>query len=278
MGNDTQSSEWKMFIFSTKERGIRVQQKLIDLLFQASLVFIMFPLVGSEQDHKKISGIHASNNRGHNIKHMKMNPRLEFEIKLHGFLLWSSMAFLMPLGIVAIRFSNRQRNQRRLRITFYVHAILQKAAVLIATAGAIMSIKNFNNSFNNNHQRLGLALYGVVWLQVIVGIFRPQRGSRTRSMWFFAHWIIGTAMSLLGVINVYLGLQAYQEKTSRSITTWNILFTVQISLIVFFYLVQEKWDYIRKQGVALGNELLDLDPSLQEIGSDNKKGFKAESV
>ncbi|XP_057723204.1 cytochrome b561 domain-containing protein At4g18260-like [Arachis stenosperma] len=221
MGNDTQSSEWKMFIFSTKERGIRVQQKLIDLLFQASLVFIMFPLVGSEQDHKKIRGIHASNNRGHNIK---------------------------------------------------------KAAVLIATAGAIMSIKNFNNSFNNNHQRLGLALYGAVWLQVIVGIFRPQRGSRTRSMWFFAHWIIGTAMSLLGVINVYLGLQAYQEKTSRSITTWNILFTVQISLIVFFYLVQEKWDYIRKQGVALGNELLDLDPSLQEIGSDNKKGFKAESV
>ncbi|MED6218981.1 hypothetical protein PIB30_031535 [Stylosanthes scabra] len=238
-----------MFIFSTKVRRIRVQQKLIAFLFQASLVFFLFPLVGSEQDHKKIRGIHASN-KSHNIKHMKMNPKLEFEIKLHGFLLWGSMAFLMPLGILAIRFSNRQRSQRRLRITFYVHAVLQKAAVLIATAGAIMSIKNFNNSFNNNHQRLGLALYGVVWLQVIAGIFRPQRGSRARSMWFFGHWIIGTAMSLLGVINVYLGLQAYQEKTRRSITTWNILFTVQISLIVFFYLVQEKWDYIRNQEVA----------------------------
>jgi hypothetical protein len=48
-------------------------------------------------------------------------------------------------------------------------------AVLLATAGAIMSIKNFNNLFNNNHQRLGVALYGVIWLQVLVGIFRPQR-------------------------------------------------------------------------------------------------------
>ncbi|KAH1230075.1 Mediator of RNA polymerase II transcription subunit 33A [Glycine max] len=32
----------------------------------------------------------------------------------------------------------------------------------IATAGAIMSIKNFNNLFNNSHQRLGAALYGVI--------------------------------------------------------------------------------------------------------------------
>lgn len=51
----------------------------------------------------------------------------------------------------------------------------QVVAVLLATAGAIMSIKNFNNLFNNNHQRLGVALYGVIWLQVLVGIFRPQR-------------------------------------------------------------------------------------------------------
>ncbi|MED6149544.1 hypothetical protein PIB30_063551 [Stylosanthes scabra] len=263
MGNDTQSSEWKMFIFSTKERRIRVQPKLIiAFLFHASLVFFLFPLVGSEQDHKKIRGIHASNKSHNNIKHMKMNPRIEFEIKLHGFLLWGSMAFLMPLER---RVYNKACEENK------------KVAVLIATAGAIMSIKNFNNSFNNNHQRLGLALYGVVWLQVIAGIFRPQRGSRARRMWFFGHWIIGTAMSLLGVINVYLGLQAYQEKTSRSITTWNMLFTAQISLIVFFYLVQEKWDYLRNQGVASGNnELLDL--SLQEIGSENKEEFKAESV
>lgn len=38
-----------------------------------------------------------------------------------------------------------------------------------------MSIKNFNNSFNNYHQRIGVGLYGIIWLQALVGFIRPQR-------------------------------------------------------------------------------------------------------
>ncbi|XP_020230530.1 cytochrome b561 domain-containing protein At2g30890 [Cajanus cajan] len=243
-----------------------VQQKLISFLFNASLVFIMFPLVSSSQEHHSRT---KENNR------IKMTPRLQFEITLHGFLLWASMGFLMPVGILAIRLSNREDNPRRHRIVFYVHAILQMIAVLLATAGAIMSIKNFNNLFNNSHQRLGVALYGVIWLQVLLGIFRPQRGTK-RSVWFFAHWILGTVVSFLGVLNVYLGLGAYHQKTSKSIKIWNILFTLQISVIVFFYLFQEKWVYIQNQGVALGNEM--MTNSCQESRPDEKeKVFKGDT-
>ncbi|KAF1876697.1 hypothetical protein Lal_00031509 [Lupinus albus] len=149
-------------------------------------------------------------------------------------------------------------------------------AVLLTTTGAIMSIKNFNNLFNNNHQRLGVALYGIIWLQVLVGIFRPQRGSKRRSLWFFAHWMLGIAVSILGILNVYIGLEAYKQKTSKDIRIWNILFTIQISLVVFFYLFQEKWVYIQNQGVNLGNEL--MNPTCQEICVDNKeKVLKTES-
>ncbi|KAK7276749.1 hypothetical protein RIF29_17895 [Crotalaria pallida] len=256
---------WPVFMSSTKQgRRMGVHQKLIAFLFQASLTFIMFPLVStSHHEHKQVKGIHSIN-KDSNIK---MNPRLQFEITLHGFVLWASMGFLMPVGILAIRLSNREGNRRRLRIIFYVHAILQKIAVLLATTGAIMSIKNFNNSFNNTHQRLGVALYGTIWLQVLFGIFRPQRGSKRRSLWFFAHWINGIAVSLLGVLNVYIGLQAYHAKTSKSITTWNILFTIQISLVVIFYLFQEKWVYIQNQGVE----------TCQEIHSDdNEVALKAD--
>ena len=56
---------------------------------------------------------------------MKMSPRLLFEITVHGFLLWASMGFLMPVGILAIRLANREENPKRLRIVFYVHAILE---------------------------------------------------------------------------------------------------------------------------------------------------------
>uniref|UniRef100_K7L9Z4 Cytochrome b561 domain-containing protein n=1 Tax=Glycine max TaxID=3847 RepID=K7L9Z4_SOYBN len=242
-----------------------VQQKFIAFLFLASFVSIIFPLVRSSQEHHQIT---SSPSKTIDSNHIKVSPGLQFQITLHGFLLWASMGFLMPVGILAIRLSNREKNPKRHRILFYVHSILQMIAVLLATAGAIMSIKNFNNLFNNSHQRLGVALYGVIWLQVLLGIFRPQRGSK-RSVWFFAHWILGTAVTFLGVLNVYLGLGAYHQKTSKGIKIWNILFTVQISLIVFFYLFQEKWVYIQNQGVVLGNEI--KTPSCNEGDPDEKE-------
>lgn len=84
--------------------------------------------------------------------------------------------------------------------------------------------------------------------------FVPCRGSKGRSVWFFVHWMLGTTVSLLGVLNIYTGLQAYHEKTSRSIRLWTILFTTEMSFIAFFYLLQDKWVYTKKQGVILGDE------------------------
>ena len=54
-----------------------------------------------------------------------------FEITLHGFLLWASMGFLMPVGILAIRMSNREECGRRLKILFYVHAVSQASSSLL---------------------------------------------------------------------------------------------------------------------------------------------------
>ena len=67
-------------------------------------------------------------NKGEDIEnslYVKMSPGLQFQITLHGFLLWASMGFLMPVGILAIRLSNREKNPKRHRILFYVHSILQ---------------------------------------------------------------------------------------------------------------------------------------------------------
>ncbi|KAK8650885.1 hypothetical protein V6N13_140506 [Hibiscus sabdariffa] len=120
--------------------------------------------------------------------------------------------------------------------------------------GAVMSIKNFNNAFNNHHQRLGVALYGIIWLQALTGVVRPWRGCKGRSAWFLAHWLLGSAVCILGVISIYTGLGAYHEKTSRSTKVWAIAFTAEMSVIVFIYLFQDKWVHIQKQGVILGHE------------------------
>ncbi|XP_027063524.1 cytochrome b561 domain-containing protein At4g18260-like [Coffea eugenioides] len=233
-------------------------------------VLTQLPLVVcSSIVHIKTGNTHSS---GKNKT--QMTAKLSSEIAIHGFLLWASMGFLVPVGILVMRKSNREECGRRLKILLYIHGVLQILSVLLLTAGAIMSFINFENAFNNDHQRLGLALYGLVWLQMLVGIIRPHRGSNARSGWFFVHWLLGTAVSVLGIINIYTGLQAYGKKTSRSARIWTILFTVEICLIALLYLFQEKWEYIQKQGVILGNE--PVQPTEQEISPTYKQKETAE--
>ncbi|XP_077250985.1 cytochrome b561 domain-containing protein At2g30890-like [Tasmannia lanceolata] len=225
--------------------------RLIFLIISATFVILaILPFVESSPEPEKPVGSHKSNKH---IVH-KLSPQLSFQITLHGFFLWASIGFLMPVGILIIRMSNREECGKRLKVLFYSHVILQLASVLLATAGAVMSIKNFDNSFNNTHQRIGLALYAIIWLQPLIGFCRPQRGSKRRSIWYFVHWILGTGVSILGIINIYTGLHAYHTKTSKSVRLWSILFSAEISLIAFLYLFQDRWEYMQKQGVILGDE------------------------
>ncbi|KAL0328335.1 UNVERIFIED_CONTAM: cytochrome domain-containing protein [Sesamum calycinum] len=90
-----------------------------------------------------------------------------------------------------------------------------------------------------------------------------HRGSKGRSIWFVLHWLVGISVSLLGVINIYTGLQAYHHRTSKNVRVWTIIFTLQISLILLFYILQEKWNYIQKQGAVLGNK--PVQPTDQEM-------------
>ncbi|XP_022876804.1 cytochrome b561 domain-containing protein At4g18260-like [Olea europaea var. sylvestris] len=139
-------------------------------------------------------------------------------------------------------------------------------AVLLATVGAVLSMKYLDNSFNNLHQRIGIALYSGIWLQVLTGILRPHRERKGRSIWYIFHWLQGITVSFLGVINIYTGLQAYHGKTSKSVRIWTIIFTAKISAMIFLYLLQEKKNYMQKHGV-----ILDVQPNDQELSPRNKQ-------
>lgn len=68
----------------------------------------------------------------------------------------------------------------------------------------------------------------------------------------------------MGIINIYTGLEAYHKKTLESTRLWTIIFTAQVSFITFFYLFQDKKEYIQQQGVILGN-LEAVTPGQQNI-------------
>ncbi|KAJ9558102.1 hypothetical protein OSB04_012716 [Centaurea solstitialis] len=231
-------------------------EKLVLSVMPASfLVFDLLPFVASSSNENHIIIPHKYFKQDSHQHHKVISPRMLFEIKLHGILLWASMGFLMPLGVLLIRMFNKEEcSPRRLKTVIYFHAILQILAVLLAFAGAILSIMSFENSFNNTHQRIGLALYAAILLQTLIGLRRPKRGTKGRTIWYVFHWIFGTSITLVGIFNTYTGLKAYHKRTSMSSRVWSILFTAEISFMAFFYLFQEKWDYMQKQGGVTANE------------------------
>ncbi|KAI3990010.1 hypothetical protein MKX01_003713 [Papaver californicum] len=233
---------------------MQVPWKLVLFTISANILvlLLLIPFVHSSSNPSELVKDRILNSNKQSVE--KMNPKLSFEITVHGFVLWVSMGFLMPLGLLIIRMSNTEICGRRLKLLFYLHVTLQILSVLLVTVAAVMSIKNFENIFNNQHRRIGVALYAFIWVQAFIGFRRPQKGIKGRSKWFFIHWGLGTGITLLGVINIYTGLQAYHEKTSRSIRLWSILFTIEVCLITFLYLFQDKWNYIQKQEVVLRAE------------------------
>ncbi|XP_072968193.1 cytochrome b561 domain-containing protein At2g30890-like [Typha angustifolia] len=216
--------------------------------------FLVLVLLTLSVDASKKSSKSTQSHWTNQPKPLKLTPQLSFQLKVHAFLLWASIGFLMPVGVLVIRMSNNVRCGKSLRILFYSHLILQIVAVILATAGAVLSIKNFENSFNNTHQRIGLTLYGFIWLQPLIGFLRPNRGVQLRSIWYSVHWILGTGICIVGISNIYIGLHTYHERTTRSVKLWTLLFTVEVSIIAFIYLLQDRWSYMIKQGVTLGDE------------------------
>ncbi|KAF3777844.1 Cytochrome b561 domain-containing protein [Nymphaea thermarum] len=201
----------------------------------------------------------------------KIDPQLQFQMEVHGFLLWASVGLLTPVGVVLMRLSHRVDCRKRLKILFYLHAVLEIISVLLATVGAIMALKNFENKFNNTHQKIGLAIYALIWLQPFIGLCRPHRGIKGRSSWYFLHWLLGTGVSLLGFLNIYIGLYAYHNRTSNNVTVWVILLTAEVSFLSFLYLLQDKWDYLQKQRSFLGAEE-PIRPTHQVSSLANKMG------
>jgi hypothetical protein len=62
---------------------------------------------------------------------MQMNPKLSWQIKLHALLLWGSVGFLMPLGILVIRFASSCTCGKNFRIMFCLHVVLQVTKLTI---------------------------------------------------------------------------------------------------------------------------------------------------
>ncbi|CAL9135158.1 unnamed protein product [Musa textilis] len=223
----------------------------IVMVLGSSMAASLLPSLGSSRETPRLVQTH----RISQPNPLQLTPALSFQIGVHAFLLWASVGFLMPVGIIIIRMSHRVECNKRLKVLFYAHLIVQITAILLATAAAVLSLINFENSFDNTHQRIGLAVYAFIWIQPVIAFFRPHRGIKMRSAWYLVHWLLGTGVCVLGIANVYVGLHAFHERTSRSVRPWAVLFTTEVSIFAFVYLIQGRWDHMMKEGAILDEQV-----------------------
>lgn len=133
-------------------------QKMVSFTFLAGLIILILLLpsvCSSSHEHGSMSNVHSSQKQKiHEVMYLhsiifqcnsnmwtfkelylesyclfafwfQISPELSFQIRLHGFVLWASVGFLMPVSIVIKRMSNKEESGRKLRIIFYAHAITQ---------------------------------------------------------------------------------------------------------------------------------------------------------
>lgn len=68
----------------------------------------------------------------------QLSSQMLVDIEVHGFLLWSSMGFLMPVSILSIRMSNREECGRKFKFMFYMHATLQESRIFFCSSNFLI--------------------------------------------------------------------------------------------------------------------------------------------
>lgn len=73
--------------------------------------------------------------------------------------------------------------------------------------------------------------------QIGVGVVRPKEGTKFRGIWYMLHLGIGMSAVVLGVVNVYIGVDLYQVFVPDGGTVWWIVPSVGAGVSVALWLV-----------------------------------------
>ncbi|CAI5979114.1 unnamed protein product [Closterium sp. NIES-65] len=186
---------------------------------------------------------------------------------VHAWLLGIAFGILMPAAILISRIFLADKLQERppgvdhdkweaqvarakswKPLAFETHKWMQITAVAIAIAGCIIVfVQSGSVGLQSSHGQLGLAIFVLIFVQPMIGHFRPNKGTVNRPTWFVIHWVLGIGIVGLAWLNTFLGFDIMQTKYSFNLQWCYIIFGVTVGLLGAIYLVI----YITDQVVAL---------------------------
>lgn len=126
---------------------------------------------------------------------------------IHGILNAVSWGILFPLGVIIARYMRPFQSLDP--AWFYLHVSCQLSAYIIGVAGWGTGLKLGSESKGvtyTTHRNLGIALFSFATLQIFALFLRPKKEHKYRFYWNIYHHGIGLTIVVLGILNVFKGL------------------------------------------------------------------------
>ncbi|XP_009144614.1 cytochrome b561 and DOMON domain-containing protein At4g17280 [Brassica rapa] len=132
---------------------------------------------------------------------------------IHGILNGVSWGIMMPVGAIIARYLRVAKSANP--AWFYIHVFCQASAYIIGVAGWATGLKLGGDSPGiqySTHRSIGIALFSLATVQVFAMFLRPKPEHKHRLYWNIYHHSIGYTLIILGVVNVFKGLEILSPK------------------------------------------------------------------
>lgn len=156
-------------------------------------------------------------------------------VEAHGIIAAITFLGVVPLAIFLMRFYGRQP-----RLALRMHIWLQILTLLLSTVVIILGFMAVGpkRSLTNPHHGIGVAIYVLVWVQVIGGCMVHRKEKRQRRPHIpvsamLHHWL-GRAIALLGITQIALGLTVYGSPLFLF-----VLYTLFVFALIVLYFILE---------------------------------------
>ncbi|KAL6978876.1 hypothetical protein U1Q18_020544 [Sarracenia purpurea var. burkii] len=168
----------------------------------------------------------------HDIQPANLNSKgtldlLSGQSNIHGILNAVSWGILFPIGIIIARYLRTFKSADP--AWFYLHVFCQFSAYVIGVAGWGTGLKLGSESKGiqyTGHRNIGIALFSLATVQVFAFLLRPKNDHKLRFYWNIYHHGIGYAILILGIINVFKGLDILVPEKK-----WKSAYIIVISIL-----------------------------------------------
>ncbi|KAI3932840.1 hypothetical protein MKX01_031822 [Papaver californicum] len=154
---------------------------------------------------------------------------------IHGVLNAASWGMLFPIGAVIARYV--QVFEAAEPAWFYLHVFCQLSGYAIGVAGWATGLqlgKQAQGFGNTLHRNIGITLFTFATLQIFALFARPKKAHKLRFYWNIYHHGLGYSVLVLGIINVFKGLDILQP-----LKKWKTSYIVFLCVLAGFVLVLE---------------------------------------